>query len=403
MKRVLFVTWDGPQVTYLEGLFVPIFARLRDHGFEFAVLQFTYGERSRSDQARTACEAAGIPYRRVDIWRAGAAGAFVTSALGGRHVDRAVREWRIDMLMPRSLLPGLAVLRSRSKRRLPIIFDADGLPADERVEFSGLNSRGAVYQILRRIEAEAVRWARTVLVRTEATIPILADRASVSPDKFHVVTNGRDTAPFMSIRFAAPGSASPRLCYLGSIGPQYLPEHMFALAAEIRSRFPDTTLNVFTSDRGAAEAALSALGLIGQDWISIQSLHPDEVPQAVSACDIGFALRQDSFSMQAVAPVKIGDYLLAGVPIIGSGEVGPVAEALRSGCMMRADRPIGELLSWVGAVLEQRETWRRRCRDLGVRQFSVDHSVEQYRDALEAANLPGDLSRKPVGNRTTPR
>jgi len=391
MKRIMFVTWDGPQVTYLEGLFVPIFARLKKRGFEFAVLQFTYGERSRSDQAHAACEAAGIPYRRVDIWRAGPAGAFVTSALGGRHVDQAVREWRIDMLMPRGLLPALAVLRSRSGRRLPIVFDADGLPADERVEFAGLNRCGAVYWVLRRIEAAAVRHARAVLVRTQATISILADRAAVASDKFHVVTNGRDPAPFLTLKFPEPGGRSPKLCYLGSIGPQYLPERTFALAAEIRSRFPGTTLSIFTGDREAAAAALSAVGLREQDWISTQSLNPSEVPQALAACDIGFALRQQSFSMQGVAPVKIGDYLLAGLPIIGTGEVGPVAEALRSGCMVAADRPLGELLAWIGAVLDQRETWRGRCRDLGLRQFSIDHSVEQYRGALEAAP-------RPVGN-----
>jgi hypothetical protein len=53
--RVLFITWDGPHLTYLESLFLPILAGLRDHGFEFDVLQFTWGERESPPGATAAC------------------------------------------------------------------------------------------------------------------------------------------------------------------------------------------------------------------------------------------------------------------------------------------------------------------------------------------------------------
>ncbi len=40
--NILFITWDGPQVSYLESLFVPIFRKLEERcGAHFHVLQFT--------------------------------------------------------------------------------------------------------------------------------------------------------------------------------------------------------------------------------------------------------------------------------------------------------------------------------------------------------------------------
>ena len=33
--NVLFISWDGPQVSYLEGLFLPIFRALKTHGIQF--------------------------------------------------------------------------------------------------------------------------------------------------------------------------------------------------------------------------------------------------------------------------------------------------------------------------------------------------------------------------------
>ena len=67
--NILFVTWDGPQVSYLESLFVPIFQRLGQKGMHFHVLQFTWGGiPERRAFSRQACEQAGISYRSVIIW-----------------------------------------------------------------------------------------------------------------------------------------------------------------------------------------------------------------------------------------------------------------------------------------------------------------------------------------------
>jgi hypothetical protein len=59
--RTLFITWDGPQVSYLESLFLPIFEALGAQGFPFDILQFRWGDvaqeqhiRERSRQAESA-------------------------------------------------------------------------------------------------------------------------------------------------------------------------------------------------------------------------------------------------------------------------------------------------------------------------------------------------------------
>jgi hypothetical protein len=159
---------------------------------------------------------------------------------------------------------------------------------------------------------------------------------------------------------------------------------MFDLAAQVRSNFPGATFSVFTRDRETAAAALTAAGLEDQQWISIETLEPIDVPQALIGCDVGFALRQPKLSMQGVAPIKIGDYLLSGVPIIGTKGIGPVAEAIHSGCMFAADRPIEEINRWVAEVLADRGGFRDRCRKIGVAEFSLERSIGQYQVVLDA-------------------
>lgn len=385
MTRLLFVTWDGPQVSYLEGLFLPIFTGLRKHGYEFGVLQFTWGDAQLSQRVADTCRRQNVPYRRIEVLRLGAIGALLTAASGGRHVDRAVRDWNIDALLPRSLLPALASMISRSVRTCPMIFDSDGLPADERVEFAALNPRGLTYGLLRLIEAHAIRRAQVVLVRTKAAIAVLAKRAgrNQSQSKFHVVTNGRDPQPFLAATVDDSIVDRPRLCCLGSVGPQYLPEQMLALASELKRRFPRATLTLFTSDSVAMTALLRSQAMLDQDWISVRTLAPSEVPQVISNYDVGFALRQPSLSMSAVAPVKIGDYLLAGLPIIGTPGVGTTEDAFRAGCMIAADAGPEAIAQWLSSVLADRTAWRSRCREIGIKCFSLQRTVKDYREALQ--------------------
>src|SRR5690242_15594261 len=211
--RVLFVTWDGPQVSYLESLFVPIFERLSGLGVHFDVLQFRWGEPALTIRANRRCREAGIGYRAIIVRRGlPVIAPFVTALIGAREVRRAVADFGSDLVMPRSLLPALAVIAASGSRLRPMIYDADGLEADERVDFRGLSRANPVYRLLRMVERRAVRDARSVLVRSTDAAAILAERAAVDPERFHVVANGRDPALF---RPATPSERSNARAELG--------------------------------------------------------------------------------------------------------------------------------------------------------------------------------------------
>jgi hypothetical protein len=385
VKRILFVTWDGPQSTYLEGLFLPILAGLAKSGFAFSVLQFTWGDQAASDSAARACAAHAIAYRRIDVWRAGAPGALASAVAGGRQVDRAIADWRIDAVMPRSLMPALAVMLAPRGRNLPMIFDADGLPADERVDHGALSSTSPVYRLFRLIERRATMRSQAVLVRTSETIPVLAERAALHPEdrRFHVVSNGRDPAPFFASPSVAADPERPRLCYLGSVGPQYEPARMLRLVTALRNHLPGLQLEFFTGDLAAAHSVVKAAGLDpAADWLRIARLPADAVASGLARQDIGLAPRASSLSMSAVSPIKLGDYMLAGMPVIGSGDVGPVAPMLEAGCLMPDDQSLEAIAAFVRNVLDNRETMRQRCRTVGLAHFSFARSITDYEEAL---------------------
>lgn len=391
MHSVLFITWDGPQVRYLETLFLPIFARLRARGYAFHVLQFTWGNAERIEETARACEALGIPYRSRRIWRgAGGLGPFVSAVLGAREIARAARRWQIDILMPRSLMPALAMLAMRGKRGFRTVFDADGLAADERVDFAGLSPRGTTYRVLRHVEARMTRSADRVLTRTADAVAILSARAgkATGSGKFHVVSNGVDPERFSRANRAAalPNESAPfRLGFCGSFGEQYCPEDMFRIAERLRAEFSGLRFSIFTRDRGRVREWLDDSGRHGLDWLELCSLSPEEVPCALQTCDLALALREPAFSTRAVSPIKVGEYLLAGVPVICTSGVGgvqdlPANEVIYTG-------PVDDtaaLLEWLERLRAKgKQHVRNECQALGRAYFGIDATVDQYAAALE--------------------
>lgn len=280
-------------------------------------------------------------------------------------------------------MPALAVLAMGSRSGLKLVFDADGFAVDERVDFGGLSSESATYLILRAVETHTVRVADRVLVRTPRAIEILADRAKTDRAKFHVVGNGRDPTPFLG-GWPQRTDNEFRLCYAGSLGAQYCPDQMIELAQCLRTHIPNLVFRIFTGDETNLDIALDQSGVSDRSWIEVSRLPPEEMPAALMQCDLALALRQPAFSTQGVAPIKIGEYVLAGLPVIGTEGVGPVEPLIEAGVMLPLKDDVSQVWPWVrDNVIPHQIALRKRAQELGLAHFSLKASVDSYLPALD--------------------
>lgn len=395
--NILFVTWDGPQVSYLEGLFLPIFKALKSQGINFHILQFTWGDTASIEARRIACQNAGCSYKVVKVIRKPVAlGSLMSATRGGKHITRVIKQKNIDVVMPRSTLPALSCLLALRNRSERLVFDADGLPLDERVDFSGQSSSGLVYRLLRDIEAQAIRRADAVLTRSTKAVDILLARAGAqtSSDKFHVVTNGRNpnvyTTGSNESRAATRArlgltNDTPLLVYAGSIGPQYCVDEMLKLFEMVLTKEANTRLLILTGSPDFVYQMLKSRPEL-EKLVMVKSVVAKEVPTYLACADLGLAFRQPTFSMQGVAPIKLGEYLLCGLPVVAtkgigdthviSDEVGYLVEDMN-------DTALQQVADWfVNDVLPQRTQMRMQCRQVGLEHFSLDACAQSYYKAL---------------------
>ncbi len=402
--RTLFVTWDGPDQSYLESLYLPIFERIarRDPRFCFDVLQITSAASAATQKAQRAAEARAMTYVDHGILRPSTnmGTALTIGTAAGRLLDLSRRKGT-RLVLARSVIPAAVVLLSRAlQSRLPWAFDADGFMTEERRELAGWSATSLPYRVLRDVELQGLWRSDAVLTRTRAARELLRARAGsgLPADKIHVVPNGSDERIFRP-RSAAERAAvrarfqlgpdAPWWIALGSAGPQYCVDESLSLFRKLRDRRPEAVLSFFTGNAEYVQARMAAAGI--SEGVQVTRLDPSAVAEVLAAADLGLALRRPSFSQRAVSPIKVAEYLLSGLPVLAHRATGDLAEDL-DGCEavrliegFDSDDFDGACRWFVDDVVPRRPEHAQAARARALELYTVSRAAEGYRRALLAA------------------
>lgn len=335
MKNLLFITWDGPQTSYMEGLFMPIFHETaKKENIQFHVIQFTWADQTKTDIVENIAKNLGIFYTALPILKKPFAtlGSLITLFTASKKIERYIKDNNIDVVMPRSTFPAFMINQIKN-RNFKIIFDADGLPIEERVDFAGLRKKSMQYRWLSGIERRILLQADHVITRTQKSVEVhLSKIGELYRDKFTVVSNGRNADFFApdpekrdEMRRKLGIESDFVWIYCGSLGQQYCMKEMFDIF-RISLKIRPSRFLLLTGDLTFAKTN------IPEDLkplIVISSVPFAEIPTWLQAADAGFALRQPSFSMGGVAPIKLAEYLLAGLPVVASAGIGDTDQVLQ--------------------------------------------------------------------------
>ncbi len=153
---------------------------------------------------------------------------------------------------------------------------------------------------------------------------------------------------------------------------------------ELHALRPDTRLLVLSlaPEQVRAELFEAFPGLA--DCTTVRRAPFQEVARYLAAADVGTVFINETFSTRTVVPVKTGEYLLCGVPTVGTATVGDNEAALGAGVFFDDRRGLAEAARWViDEILPNRDDYRQRARAVGLEHFSVDRSIRDYRAALE--------------------
>lgn len=388
-KNILFITWDGPETSYMEGLFMPIFNAIqeRDNRFQFHCLQFTWGTEVSSQE--NASKKYNIPYKNVKINKKPIAtlASFYSLLTGHNHIQKYVKDNNIDILMPRSNFP--AYMTRKCNLYLPILFDADGLPIEERIDFGGLKRSSLLFKFLKKIEQDIVVNANRIITRSQKAIDYL--ETSYLPNnynKFSIVLNGRDSNNFNIANTKDSvykelniDKNSLLLIYVGSLGEKYAIKEMLEVFYKLRNenKKKKTYFLILTGNK---EYALSKI----EDFnnIIVKKAPFEKVNYYLNAADIAIGLIYPKLSMQGASAVKYGEYLLSGLPTIASKGIGDSENILQQipNTFLFDHNNVKSVERTVDFIKNNISIDREGVREKALMFFSIEASADSYIKAL---------------------
>lgn len=383
----LYISYWSLKDPLTESQTLPVLRALVDRGVRFALLTFEQAPyRVHSDQVdrvkRQLAEQGifwlGLRYHKrprllATLWD------LVTATV--RAVGLA-RKYKIRVFHSRG---SIAAAPARLAAKLcggRFFYDADGPVSQEYLDTGSWAPGSVAYRLTRWSENKCFASADEIAVLTNAYQRHLGVTATVLPcavnvDRFHRIEDAR-----REIRSRLGVQDEPVLVYAGKFGGWYAIDEMMAFCAALQKQCKVLRLLILTlDDPGHFHGAARRGGFDGV--ITIRSVTPAEVPHWLSAADCGLSFVRPVPSKMASSPVKNGEYLACGLPVVtpvGIGDYSDLISREEVGVVLRArdgyidttdfDDAAGQLLR-----LMSDPQVSERCRAIALRHLNFETIV----------------------------
>ncbi|MBS9525603.1 hypothetical protein KI659_16415 [Litoribacter alkaliphilus] len=372
----------------MENLFAPIFFKLIErYGYEFHIIQFTSANKERIKQRNEVLASRGIHYLGIPTFQKSAlVGMLKAKFLDSFRVKKYAERHGIEVIMPRAVNAYFIVKALCQNQKYRLVWDADGFPLEERVDFAGLSKESWRYKYYKRMEHQAYYQAVSMICRTQKAKEIIAQngRVGFDKDKVFVINNGTFVP-----NESHPSVIKPKqltLVYAGSLGPQYMLGEMLETFQIIKKTFPNALFKILTFQNEQARDYIQQHYPDLLSSVEVKSVPAAKVKEELAKAHIGISFRKPSFSMRGVAPIKVVEYLSAGLPVIYNPGIGDLDELLGTQEFslsldpMKAKDPEG-LGLWIKKLLDQDR--RDQVVKFAEEHFSLERSASKYHQALQ--------------------
>lgn len=337
--NVLFISYDGMTDPLGQSQVLPYLAGLSAEGYHISLLSCEKPERvSVKPLIENICRQHRIAWHPIAYTRKPPILSTVKDVRAIMQLaEQLHREKKFDIIHCRSYISALAGQWMKKKYKVPFIFDMRGFWADERVD-GGLWRLGnplfrTVFNYFKKKEKQFLEQANAIVSLTHAAaaeigkwplskhtpvdvIPCCVDTELFDPAKI-------DEAKKQELRQKAgiPGGQTI-LGYVGSLGTWYLLPEMLGFFKSWLQQKPDSLIFFVTTEPAEMIQAAAAEKGIGADRIRIVSAARNEVPYYISMMDYGLFFLKKAFSKMASSPVKQGELMAMGIPVICNAGVG---------------------------------------------------------------------------------
>ena len=298
-----------------------------------------------------------------------------------------------------SIPAGMALAISRLCG-LKFLYDADSRLSEEYADNGHWSRTSRAFKITAGVEAMSRRRADSIVVLSErlrddfinefgVRAPVEVIPCCVDAGAFQFSERAREAR-----RRELGLNDEKLLVYAGKTGGRYLTDDMFEFFKVAGERIPRSRLLVLTGDDPAIFHAIARRHAIEASDYYVKHSSRQEMPEWLSACDAGLAFIRSASCERGSSPVKIGEYLACGLPVVltcGIGDYSDLIARVNLGAVV--ERPGAssyiEIADHLAALWAEGERLGKRCRaaaeaNVSLESIAIARYEAVYRSLIEA-------------------
>jgi glycosyltransferase involved in cell wall biosynthesis len=396
--KVLFVNDGSITNPILQAQGLPHLAALAELGHKIYVLSFESkgigDEKRKSIMHQYEGRISFLP-----VWVISPAIIRVLSQIliGGHFITFFyVKKYSIEIIHARGYVSAIVSLFTRAMLNVRLIFDMRGLMIDEMISKGRWKPNSVITVVMRFFERLCILHADYLIVVSGAFRKYIESLKYVSRSKkpldIGVVPNSVEVS-----RFMVPEEVQKKLkkqfhledrfvvLYAGSLDTWQLPSYMMEFFLRFKMLCPQAFFLVLTySDLTEKIRSEINYDKLRNDDVLFLSISPEMMPVYLSLGNIGIIFRKQELLNQVSSPLKVGEYLAAGIPILLTRGIGDTENVLSNhdiGMFVEefSTRAFDDASKRIIHFYEKKnhEVFSR-CRMIASEVFSFEKAVQQY-------------------------
>ncbi|MGD9491765.1 MAG: glycosyltransferase [Bacteroidales bacterium] len=344
--QVIYISYDGMCDPVGASQVLPYIAELSKQNIEFFLISFEKPEKFETGEATVRAMLEGLPVHWFPLRYTKNPPVFSTM-IDLRKMKilcrKICRENKIDFIHARSYISALAAMHMHRKRKIPFIFDMRGFWADERIDGQIWSLKNPVFRIIYRFfkqkEKQLLSESATVVSLTCAAKNYMIENWNIHENKIHVIPCAADYLHFKEqnqsvvdefrLQHHVPAVSGKTLIYIGSTGTWYMLQEMFDFYTIFRNQFPASQFILCINEMNAVVEKMKQQ--YADEIVVLQRIPRSDMPLVLSLADYSIMFIKPAFSKMASSPIKLGESLAMGVPVICNAGVGDLGNIEKDG------------------------------------------------------------------------
>lgn len=338
LQRILYISYDGMTDPLGQSQVLPYLVGLSKKGYQITIISCEKTERWHlKANIQAICIQHHLDWQPIMYTRKPPIISTLKDVRALKQKAAALQKANpFQIVHCRSYIASLVGQWMNKKYRVPFVFDMRGFWADERVD-GGLWPTHKylykkVYQYFKRKEIQFLQEAAAVISLTYeaeenieewgiAHAPIYVIPCCVDTQLFAPEAIKNDQLAILRRKADLPNNKLV-MGYVGSLGTWYLLDEMLQFFKFWLQQHPQTVLFFVSNEpRSLIYEALRQQN-IGIDSVRLIAANRHEMPYYIAMMDLGLFFIKPAYSKKASSPVKQGELMAMGVPVICNAGVG---------------------------------------------------------------------------------